>query len=53
MKIYHDIYAQGQSRKILNKSALLLALGIFLVIAPSPDVATLADLTQNFIVSLP
>ena len=53
MNFYENVLAREPNGRILNKSALLLALGIFLLIAPTPDAATLADLTQNFIVSMP
>jgi hypothetical protein len=53
MKTYQNIETREQRGGVFGKSVLLLAIGIFLIIAPSPDTATLADLTQNFIVSLP
>jgi hypothetical protein len=53
MKTYQVTLTREQRSRVFSKSTLLLALGIFLVIAPSPDMTALAELTQNFIVSMP
>ena len=53
MNTYQVTLTKEQRSGIFSKSTLLLALGIFLVIAPSPDITALAELTQNFIVSMP
>ncbi len=53
MNIYQATQTREQRSGVFSKSTLLLALGIFLVIAPSPDLTALAELTQNFIVSMP
>ena len=47
-----NTYEQTQSLRGRNlvKAAVLLSLGLFLISAPAPDPAAIADMTSNLIV---
>ena len=50
MNINGNVQAQSLRGKSFIKAAVLLTVAIFLISAPAPDPATIADMTSNLIV---
>ena len=50
MNIYDNIQTQSLQGRNFIKAAVLLTIAIFLISAPTPDPAAIADMTSNLIV---